>query len=473
MKHILTASLLALGLVGMAQPLAQNRNLPTEFPIDCRGLDRRPASPAEATQNWNWRCQRVSEQWGKGARFGAGIGPAQLASGFPTMPGTVRYFGGFLDNEKRKLYIGATWSDNRGRDGNPDLKNFGLIFEVDIDWKSENVGSRKVISGKYLSRQGDVDVGSGDKLSTVKTLRRGKDGNLYAFTQDAGNPATVVRIDPASGSRTTVWSEKAILHNNPNPFPKDQCENGQVVGKDGITGGGRRSVQINGLWNPFEMNPQTGEFYLSVIQADRNSPFGIIKIGADGSECSWVTRAKAGGSNRYADNATTKADPTFGQPAGVGTRGAGITNMTFNATNLFYHEVKGQKWLYASSGSTYWRTNLETGNRELVVQADVGDSYSVWDATRNWLWTSGTGNGSAIGAVTINNEDDPKVSSNLFCTNPGAAWYQCVRGPGEVGPMLRGGMFVDPLDGNLIIAHDAVGLVRIEVKTGNSYTFSL
>jgi hypothetical protein len=467
--------LLALSSLALAQ-FAQNRNLPTEFPFDCRGLDRRPASPPEAVQQWNFRCQRVSEQWGKGARFGTGIGPAELAMGFPTKPGSSRYWGGFLDAEKRKIYIGATWSDNRDVGGNPELKNFGQIYEIDVDFnKPETLGNRKIISGKYLTRKGDADVGKGDKLSTVRTIRRGKDGLLYAFTMDAGNPATIVRVDPATGDRTTIWTEKSILYSDKGNFPKDQCEQGSVPQAPGVSGsvpvGSRRSKQVNGGWSPFEMNPNTGEFYLIPIPA--TGPIGIMKISADGSECTWVTRMKATGNNKYADDAKTKADPAYGQPNGVGPRGAGITNMTFPGTNIYYHEINGEAWLYVSSGNTYWRANVKTGDRELVVQQEPGDTNAVWDPTRNFLWTSGTGNGSGIAPVTINDEDNPKLLGNIFCLNPSAAWFQCVRGPGEVGPLLRGGLFVDPKDGNLIMAHDAVGLVRIEVKTGNTYTFSL
>jgi hypothetical protein len=476
-KHwsVITASLLVLSGIALAQ-FSQNRNLPTKFPYDCRALDRRPASPAEATKEWNFRCQRVAEQWGKGARFGTGIGPAELAMGFPTKPGSSRYWGGFLDNEKRKIYIGSTWSDNRDVGGNPDLKNFGVIYEVDIDFsKPETVGNRKVISGKYLSKKGDVDVGTGETLHTVRTIRRGKDGMLYAFTMDAGNPATIVKVDPATGNRTTIWTEKAILYSDKPEFPKDQCEQGSVPQAPGVTGSvpasSRRSKQVNGGWAPFEMNPNTGEFYLIPLPA--TGPIGIMKISADGKECSWVTRMKAQGNNKYADNAENKAKPDYGQPNGSGPRGAGITNMTFPGTNIYHHEIKGKAWLYVSSGNTYWRADLETGDRELVVQQEPGDTHSVWDAKRNFLWTSGTGNGSGIAPITINDEDNVKLGGNIFCLNPSAAFFQCVRGPGEVGPLLRGGLFLDPQDGNLIMAHDAVGLVRIEVETGNSYTFSL
>jgi hypothetical protein len=473
--RIFSALSLLVGGVAFAQ-FAQNRNLPTKFPIDCRALDRRPASPPEAVQNWNFRCQRVADQWGKGARFGTGIGPAQLATGFPTKPGTSRYWGGFLDAATRKLYIGSTWSDNRDVGGDPNLKNFGVLYEVDVDFtKPETVGNRRVVSGKYLARSGDVDVGSGETLRTVRTVKRGKDGMFYAFTMDAGNPATIVRIDPANGNRTVIWTEKAILYSDKGDFPKDQCEQGSIPQAPGVSGSvpasSRRSKQVNGGFAPFEMNPNTGEFYL--IPLPGTGPFGIMKISADGKECSWVTRMKATGNNRYTDNAENKAKADFGQPNGSGPRGKGITNMTFPGTNIHYHEVGGKAWLYVSSGNTYWRADLETGDREQVVQQEPGDTYSVWDDSRKLLWTSGTGNGSGIAPLNILDEDNVKLGGNIFCLNPTAAWFQCIRGPGEAGPLLRGGLFFDPQDGNLIMAHDGVGLVRIEVATGNTYTFSL
>ena len=472
---LFSAGLLILSSIAVAQ-FAQNRNLPTKFPFDCRALDRRPASPAEATKEWNFRCQRVADQWGKGARFGTGIGPAELFTGYPTKPGSSRYWGGFLDAEKRKIYIGSTWSDNRDVGGNPDLKNFGVIYEVDIDFtKPETVGSRKVISGKYLSKKGDVDVGSGDTLHTVRTIKRFKDGMFYAFTMDAGNPATIVKVDPTTGNRTTVWTEKSVLYSDKGEFPKDQCEQGSVPQAPGVSGSvpasSRRSKQVNGGFAPFELNPVTGEFYL--IPLSGTGPIGIMKISPDGKECSWVTRMKAQGNNRYTDNAENKAKPDYGQPNGSGPRGAGITNMTFPGTNIYYHEIKGKAWLYVSSGNTYWRADLETGDRELVVQQEPGDTHSVWDAKRNVLWTSGTGNGSGIAPLNLNDEENVKLGGNIFCLNPTAAFFQCIRGSGEAGPLLRGGLFFDPLDGNLIMAHDGVGLVRIEVETGNTYTFSL
>ena len=472
---IITGSLLVLSSIALAQ-FSQNRNLPTKFPFDCRAVDRRPTSPAEATKEWNFRCQRVADQWGKGARFGTGVGPAELFTGLPTKPGSSRYWGGFLDHDKRKIYIGSTWSDNRDVGGNPDLKNFGVIYEVDIDWsKPETVGNRKVISGKYLTKKGDVDVGSGDTLHTVRTIKRGKDGMFYAFTMDPGNLPTIMRVDPSTGNRSTIWTEKKILYSDKAEFPKDQCEQGSVPQAQGVQGsvpaGSLRSKQVNFSGAPFEMNPNTGEFYLIPIKG--TGPQGIMKISADGKECSWITRMRASGNNRYTDSPENKAKADFGQPNGSGPRGTGFTSMTFDGTNIHYHEVKGKAWLYVSSGNSYWRADLETGDRELVAQQEPGDTHSVWDEGRKLLWTSGTGNGSGIAPLNILEEDNVKLGGNIFCLNPSAAFFQCIRGPGEAGPLLRGGLFFDPQDGNLIMAHDAVGLIRIEVETGNTYTFSL
>ena len=443
----------------------------TKFPFECRSLEKRTGA------EWDKRCgydgvsqQSINDLAATGVRIGTGAGSlAELAYGVPTTPGTVRFWGGMLDNANRKIYVGGTWSDARDSTGNPDLKNFGVLLEVDINFAGSTVGNRRVISGKYLTKQGDVDVGTGDTLHTVRSVKR-FNNQFYVFTMDAGNPATVVRIDPTTGNRSTVWTEKAVAFNTPGAFPADQCENGQVQSN---SSGQRRSMQINGLGSPFEMNPITGEFYFSVIHASNlGSPYGIIKISSDGSTCSWVTRFKATGNNKYADNATTQADPTYGLPTGVGSRGTGFSSMTLTSNNLFYRESGGKKWLYAASGSSYWRMDTQTGNRELVVQEEVGDTNTVWDSSRNVAWTSGTFGGTYIGPIFDFDTASPRVGGNVRCLGT-ANNVPCMKGPGYAGPMNRGALMFDPLDGNLIFAHNQFGIVRYEVQTGNTYIVSL
>jgi hypothetical protein len=352
--------------------------------------------------------------------------------------------------------------------GNPDLKNFGQIFEVDINFSSPNAGNRRLVTGKILTAQGDVDVGTGDTLHTVRAIKKGSDGNFYAFTMDSGNPATVVRVDPATGNRTTIWTEKTIPFSQTN-FPADQCENGQVPTSP--QSNARRSVQIALVGNPFEMNPVTGEFYFSIIHTSSlGGPYGIIKISADGSTCTWVTRFKATGNNKYSDTVSSSA-VGYGLPDGVGPRGTGFSSMTLNSSNLFFRSVNGTNWLYASGGSSYWRMNVDTGNRELVVQSDVGDTDSIWDPSRNLLWTSGSGMGSVIVPVFLN-LNPVTVGSTMHCLGT-TNGVPCIKGPGAPVPVLRGGVFLDPLDNNLIFVNQQIGIIRHEVRTSNTYIISL
>jgi hypothetical protein len=66
----------------------------------------------------------------------------------------------------------------------------------------------------------------------------------------------------------------------------------------------------------------------------------------------------------------------------------------------------------------------------------------------------------------------PTELGGIRCLSTTSDWYSCMRGPGDVDNQNRSGTFYDPLDGNLVIAHGSWGMVRVEVKTGNTYVFS-
>jgi hypothetical protein len=472
MKKLLAGVSFALALVACGGG-PEDPNLfggTTQFPFECRSLTK--STGAE----WDKRCgylngvsqRSINDAAIAGVRIGTGFGMADLAYSVPTTPGTARYHGAYLDATNRKLYVGGSFSDTRATGGNPELKNYGSIFEIDVNFSSATAGNKRLVSGKILTAQGDQDVGTGDTLRTVKQIKK-FDGFFYTFSMDSGTPATIMKIDPTTGNRTTIWTEKTIAFNNPNPFPADQCENGQVPSSP--QSAARKSVQVYGIGNPFEMNSSTGDFYLSIIHTSNlGGPYGIIKISNDGTTCSWVTRLKATGTNKYADSTANNA-VGYGLPNGVGPRGTGFSSMTLNSNNLYYRSVNGTNWLYASSGSSYWRTNIDNGNRELVVQSDVGDTNSFYDQSRNLLWTTGLGAGTVIVPVFLN-ETPVRVGENLRCLGT-ANGVPCLKGPGYVAPMLRGGAVLDPLDNNLIFAHDMVGIVRYEISTGNSYIISL
>ncbi len=85
----------------------------TKFPFECRSLEKRTGA------EWDKRCgydgvsqQSINDLAATGMRIGTGAGSlAELAYGVPTTPGTVRFWGGMLDNANRKIYVGGTWSN--------------------------------------------------------------------------------------------------------------------------------------------------------------------------------------------------------------------------------------------------------------------------------------------------------------------------------------------------------------------------
>lgn len=456
---------------------------PTDFDMDCRCANQvgRPSSTADPLYTLFDRCRSISTT--SLAGFGTGPGVREWRRQLNADVGSTYYNGGFLDHAQRRIYVGAQWSDNRAVNGDPTLKNFGVIMAVNVDWSSPDVGKREIISGKYLTANGDVDAGSGPTLRAVKDIKRGPDGNLYAYSDEAGILPQIMRVNPTTGARTLVWQEKEIYH--PDPVPADQCDNGTTVGQGSITNGNRRSLQINFVANPWTMSPE-GDFYLSVTQSGpARSPYGIIKISADGSTCSWVTRFAASSPNRYAEVTDPAArQPDYGLPIGTGPRGSGLTNFGANPVNLFwwFDVTSGKSWLYVlngpgtgGTGMKYYRVDAATGNREFLFSGIIGDSYSVWDEDREILWSSGGFDTTLVVPMNIlgSGGQPPAALGGIRCLSTNSPWYKCMRGPADADRQNRGGLFFDPLDGNLIIAHGSIGFVRVEVRTGNTYTFSL
>jgi hypothetical protein len=459
-------------------------NNPTDFDMDCRCADQegRPNNTSDPNYALFDRCRSISTTSIQG--FGTGPGVREWRRQLSADTGSTYYNGGFLDDAERVMYVGAQWSDNRAFNGNPDLKNFGVVMAIDVNWDSPTVGNRRVISGKYLTTNGDVDAGSGPTLRAVKDVKRGPDGMLYAFSDEAGVLPQIMKIDPVTGARTLVWIEKEIYH--PNAVPADQCENGSAVGQGGITNGSRKSLQINFLTNAWAMSPTTGEHYLSVTQSGpARSPYGVIKISADGSTCEWVTRFAANAPNKYAEIVDVAQRPAdYGLPLGSGPRGTGLTNFGANPVNLHLRPdaATGKLWLYVvngpgsgGTGMKYYRIDTATGNREFLFSGIMGDMFSIWDDVRQILWTSGGFDASIIVALNIIGSGGmaPAELGGLKCISTTSPWYKCLRGPGDADRQNRGGLFLDDGDGNLILAHGSIGFIRVEVRTGNTYIFSL
>jgi hypothetical protein len=113
-----------------------------------------------------------------------GEGPMLANGGLGPLFGVV-YEGGFVDSESNRLVVA--------------LPSAGVILGVDL-----TTGDRAVLSGVYRDpRTGPTTVGAGDPIDGVFDVRAGPDG-WYARVAD-----TIVRVDPATGDRTVVWTDAA------------------------------------------------------------------------------------------------------------------------------------------------------------------------------------------------------------------------------------------------------------------------
>jgi|GEM_PF-2449060 len=449
----------------------------TSFELDCRCSHTqigRPDDPNHPDFNGMRRCNIVTDA----GNYNIGTGPSvrrwRREMGADT--GATRLNGGYLDATERKIYVGTQWKDNTATDGNPEFTYYGAILAVDVNWSSPTVGNRTLISGHTL----EGDRGTGPTLRAVQDIKRGADGMLYTMSWESGHPTQIMRVDPATGNRTLVWISQEIVH--PNPVPASQCTNGGVVGVDGVTNGGRRTLQITTTGQNMTIT-DNGDFLLGAVQnGPAKGPRGIVRISADGSTCTWVTRFAATNNNLYATKAAAAQGPDYGLANGTGPLGAGPNNFGQNPANLFYRkEADGSEWVYAldgmavgANGIRYYKANLATGDRVSLFSAGIGDSHSVWDPMREVLWTTGGFDATRIVAVDILGHDgeEPSALGGLKCLSTTSQWYQCMRGPGDGDRQNRSGTFYDPVDGNLVIAHGVWGLVRVDVPTGNTYVIS-
>lgn len=448
---------------------------PTELDLDCRCASfqrNRPEDPDDPINVAHLACERV----GSTERFEIGTGPSVMRwrIGGGADYGATRYNGAWLDHANRKLYVGAQWKDSTATDGNPELTYYGAILTVDVDFEGNTVGKRELFSGYTL----EGSRGSGPTLRAVQAIEKGPDGNLYAVAYESGHPVQIWRFDMATGDRTRVWIETPIYHGQ--PLPPSQCHNGSRVGFDAIYNGQRYSLQHEMTGTRLAIAPN-GDFFLSAKEnGPARGPKGVIRISADGSRCEWVTRFGASGNNIYAERPANERGADYGLPNGTGPRGGGVNNFTFNPVNLFYMEVGGVAYVYArdgigsgGTGTRHYRINVATGDRETVFQDIAGDSHTFWDPHREVAWMTGVFGGSLITPVDLLGKGGAvQVLGNIRCLSTNSTWYYCMRGPGDMGKQYRGGVVYDPYDHNLLMVHEGVGVVRVEVETGNTYTIS-
>lgn len=431
--------------------------LTTRLPIDCRCNNQ-----LGRMISMDSRFDRCSPPSILAQRTRIGMGP-----GMPDLRGNKGYSGGYVEPGTRRLIIGGYYSD-------APFNNMGLIFAIDLD-----TGARTVLSGAYNDPvMGVRRVGcSGtpaecastmpiaDDIGSIQDVKRGADGNTYAYVSGPGLGAQIWRVDLTTGRRTLVWREE-IRANLTGQRPSssvntNQCWNG--VPDEALMG--VRVVQLHP--NGWTMDAMGNHYFGVQPNGAPVGPNGIVRVSADGSSCTWVTR--------YFNDAPSTSGPMNayrGQDLGTGNTAL----MRFDWRALLVH-TDGN--LYGRNASALVRINPATGDRIVVSNADLmagvgrgavmGDRWLTWDAARNRLWTTGAGNATSIVAVNLMSGDRDDMTNSFAM----ADWYRHIRGPLGQNFQLRGGLIFDPQEPNdAIIVHNNTSIVRYEVRTGNTFTLS-
>lgn len=98
----------------------------------------------------------------------------------------------------------------------------------------------------------------------------------------------------------------------------------------------------------------------------------------------------------------------------------------------------------------------------------------MYDAARDVTWLAGSGGGSNnIVAYHFDEQPANRWSAPVTCDNASREGFECASGPLDTCCINHNPVLLDELTGHLIVQHDTVGTVRLEVETGNAVTFSL
>jgi hypothetical protein len=354
-----------------------------------------------------------------------------------------------------EVLFGVAW-------GNSTDNRRGYVMAVDAE-----SGDRRVVSGEYEDpRNGLVTVGAGTPFDTVVDVEIGPDGYLYVMEQSVPyngfiteNPplqgVSIFRVDLATGDRTLWWNEREEL-------PQfGHCGNGDPLGIPPTV------IQIRNL--EFAMDT-TGNFYFNILENENPRPGkGFIRVSADGTQCDWVTRHGAQSGNLF-----------FGQDIGTG---ADFSNTS----------IAGFAWkddaIYTTDfiSNRFIRISTVNGNRSNIssVQSPrLGEGPS--NATEKVFFHDGLGAWvlHGLGGASYANLVDEVSGDRVRWTYQSGDGYPMVS-PWETqylnGPILGDGttlhnrpFCISPTDpAYMIVATDAVGVVKVETLTGNSINFSL
>lgn len=494
-KCITTAECIDPGVGGVCRAYCANRNVygpqPKTGP-DFECISSVDVSLAASSEWWPNSCDQVANnalgiptkididcrcqnQLGRGIsadpRFDRCLPPVLLqnnAKRISTGPsisalrGDKGYTGGYLESATRKFIVGGKYSDA------PWL-NIGLIFSVDID-----TGVRTLIAGAYndpingIQRTGCTGTPQecastspiADDLRNVEDVKKGPDGNTYAYVNGPGIGTQIWRVDVTNGRHTLIWKEEIVAANTAQKpsatVNSNQCWNGVPATSSGV-----KVIQLHP--NGWTMDTNGNHYFAVLANGSPVGPNGIVRISADGTTCSWVTR--------YFNDAPSTSGPlNEWRNLDLGTGNIALVRFDWRA--LLFHT---DGFLYARNASALAKIDINNGNRIIVANADtqarvgqggaMGDRWLVWDGTRNRMWSIGGGNSTVLSGVDLSNGDRDDFS-NAFANKD---WYKNVKGPLGQNYQLRGGMiFDDRGEKDAIVVHNNSGITRYEIRTGNS-----
>jgi hypothetical protein len=400
----------------------------TTLPADCRcQLNKPPTQGIQACVG--------STVLNQTTRFGTGPSIRSLPQ--------PHYNGGVIVG--RELMLGYDWSSGPFPDQ-------GGIMAIHLE-----TGNRRLVSGAYEDpATGLMTMGTGPAFKNVIDVKRGPDMNLYALSVPSVTAdLSIVRVDPANGNRTVVWTARNAMFG--------QCASGDPgVSRPYITYHDR----------VFGVSP-AGEFYLGFRGSGFTSEgVGLVRISATGQQCTFVTRSGAGSLNAFA----------------LLQIGTGYVVDRGYYAGLTQHN--GQLYVLHDTVKALFRIDPMTGNRTRASGAGtaygilgngpinfggIGERWSLWDATRNVMWTSGTINFRSLVAVDLTTGDRTQAyCSTSGGSDPPNAWRTlCLQGVLAAGFQNWGGMFLDPVSNDLFLVHDNYSVSRIDLRNGNSMRFSL
>lgn len=340
--------------------------------------------------------------------------------------------GGFMDAANREIIIAG-----RFRAGDDDIRGAhrGFVMAIHID-----SGDRRIISGDYSEGDGVLKAkGQGPGFWDAWKVLKGPDGMLYVIDYLGTGNAQIMKVDPATGDRTFVWT-------NEDPEQKDPtlgvCDHGSTDPSERQ----RISVPIDGGNPTFAIDAQ-GRFYLAFNQAGFETGVGIIRVGADGKSCEYFSRTGAGQGNQYR-NQDLGQGASFGQGQLSGFSIEGDTLYALNFIN-----------------GTAFAVDVNTGDRTLLTSGTTAVAYTVRNPHNpNELWAVGKDTTTVIDQIRLNERD----IADLWTLDT------FKRGPLNAGNLGSGGMWFDPTNPDVAyFSHDNWSIVKAELSTFNNYVISL